>query len=86
MMSSPDDIKVQPLTAVAKDEFNRNLTIPLTNTGQRNYCCNASLAGNATTVSASSTVETLGDFNSKNTGNVLTSTYSVLSIYRCTDK
>ena len=64
MTNLPDDSKVQPLTGAAKDEFTKTLTIPLTNTSQsqRNYCCNASLVGNATTVSACSTVEILGDW------------------------
>ena len=66
MTNSPGDSKVQPLTGAAKDKFTRSLTIPLTNTGQRNYCCNALLAGNATTVSACSTVKILGDLDSKN--------------------
>ena len=65
-MNSPDNSKVQPLTGAAKNEFTRSLTIPLTNTDQRNYCCNALLAGNATTVSACSTVKILGDLDSKN--------------------
>ena len=65
MTNSPGDSKVQPLTGVAKNEFSTTLTIPLTNTGQGNYCCNASLVGNATTVSACSTVKILGDLDSK---------------------
>ena len=66
MNYSPDDSKVQPLTGVAKDEFVRTLTIPLTNTDQKHYCCNASLAGNAYTVSACSTIQILGNLDSKN--------------------
>ena len=79
MTNSPDDSKVQPLTGAAKDEFTRTLTIPLTNTDQRNYCCNASLVGNATTVSACSTVKILGDFNSTN--NAYTKSKIVFFLY-----
>ena len=66
MTNYTDDTEMQLLTAVSGKKFNRILTIPLTNTGQRIYCCNASLTGKATTVSACSTVETLGDLNFKN--------------------
>ena len=66
MTNYTDGTEMQLLTAVSGNKFNRILTVPLTNTGQRNYCCNASLAGKATTVSACSTVETLGDLDFKN--------------------
>ena len=79
MNYSPDDSKVQPLTGAAKNKFTRNLTIPLTNTDQRNYCCNALLAGNATTVSACSTVKILGDLDSKS--NACTKSKIVIFLY-----
>ena len=65
MNNSPDNSKVQPLTGAANNKFTRNLTIPLTNADQRNYCCNASLAGKATTAPVCSTVKILGDLDSK---------------------